>query len=55
MTYLDLLPIGRRINYRGLTYAVKAVWNKGAVCTTDGGISKILQGSAALDGVRVSA
>lgn len=54
MIYLDLLPIGRRINYRGLTYAVKAVWDKGVVCKTDGGIPKILQGSAVLAELRLT-
>ena len=53
MTYLDLLPIGRRVNYRGLTYTVKSVWNKGAVCKTDSGTSKVLEGSAILSELRV--
>ena len=52
MTYLDLLPIGRRINYRGLTYTVRAVWCKGVVCRTDNGESKILEGEKKLDEVK---
>ena len=52
MTYLDLLPIDRRVNHRGLTYTVKAVWNKGAVCRTDNGASTILEGASTLDEVR---
>ena len=52
MTYLDLLPIGRRINYRGLTYTVKAAWSRGVVCRTDGGLSKVLEGLGALSEVR---
>ena len=52
MTYHDLLPIGRRVSYRGLTYSVKAVWDKGVVCVTDGGVRKIIEGAESLNEVR---
>ena len=52
MTYRDLLPIGRQIGYKGLVYSVRAIWGKGAVCRTDNGEIKILQGATALGEVR---
>ena len=45
MTYHDLLPIDRRIAYRGLLYTIKALCNNGAVCRTDNGTHAILMGT----------
>ena len=52
MTYHSLLPIDRRIAYRGLIYTVKALWDKGVVCVTDGGVRKIITGKKNLEEVR---
>lgn len=52
MTYLDLLPIDRRVVYGGLVYAVRAVWSGGAVCVTDSGVCKVLEGVDKLKEVR---
>ena len=52
MTYLDLLPIDRRVVYGGLVYAVRAVWSGGAVCVADSGACKVLEGAKALGEVR---